>query len=194
MRWLSVTGHPEHQVQPPEENLLKERWGRRLWMSPTQPIGSSIPSAEVHRYSSDRDTTRGVPVIDFGDAPVQSTAATVLAVVLAVAAATKLRSPRQTADDFASLGLLHPELLARAVPVVELAVALGLVVVRPWGGVAATALMVAFTTVIARVLRNPEQFDAASCACFGGISHAPLSWRSLARNGMLLGLALVASI
>jgi len=130
---------------------------------------------------------------DFNVAPVASAAALILAAVLIWAAVAKLRTQPQTAKDFSSLGLQNPQTLARVVPVVELLVATLLVLQRQWGGVAATSLIVAFSTIIYRVLRNPAEFAAASCACFGGSSHATLSWRSMARNGVLLLLAVVAA-
>ena len=130
---------------------------------------------------------------DFSAAPVASGAALILAAVLIWAAGAKLRTQPQTVKDFSSLGLQHPQTLARIVPIIELVVATLLLLQRQWGGVAATSLIVAFSTVMYRVLRNPAEFSAASCACFGGSSHATLSWRSMVRNGVLLLLAVVAA-
>jgi len=133
-------------------------------------------------------------VIDGAGDTAGAAAAVVLAAVLVWAAVAKLRSPIRTAEDFASLGLRRPWLLARLVPGVEVVVATMLLVVRPWGGTAATALLVGFTTIIVRVLLDPEAFVGASCACFGGSSHRPLAWPAVARNGVLLALALTAAI
>lgn len=119
-------------------------------------------------------------------------AALALAAVMVRAAVAKLGSRQETADDFASLGLVAAGPLAVIVPILELAVAVLLVVAPGWGGVVAAALLTAFTAVLARVLRRPEGL-APSCACFGGASRSPLSWRHLVRNGTLLALALVAA-
>ncbi len=121
-------------------------------------------------------------------------AAVVLAVALAWAAVAKLMSADKTTEDFASLGLVRPDLLARLTPLVELAVGALLLVARPLGGMAATALLVMFTTVIVRVLRDPQRFGNPSCACFGGTSHQPLTWRSVGRNAALTLLAVVATL
>jgi uncharacterized membrane protein YphA (DoxX/SURF4 family) len=125
---------------------------------------------------------------------IATVAATVLAATLTWAAVAKLRSPRRTAEDFTSLGLRAPETLAWAVPATELAIAVLLVFLRSWGGLLASAVLIGFTTIIVRVLRHPEAYGDVSCACFGGTSHRRLSWRSLARNVVLLGLAVVASM
>ncbi len=117
-------------------------------------------------------------------------AALVLALVFAVAAVAKLRDRAATATDFASLGLPRPELWATAVPVMELATAAVLVVAPGWGGVVSFALLSAFTTNLALVLRSGR---VASCACFGGSSATPVSARHLIRNGVLLVLALLAA-
>ena len=88
------------------------------------------------------------------------------------------------------MGLLAPGVLAWAVPAAELGAA-GLLVVAPaWGGMSAFALLAAFTTVLVRVLRSGR---AVSCNCFGGLSNRPISNRTLVRNAVLLGLALVAA-
>jgi len=130
---------------------------------------------------------------DFGAAPLASAAGLILATVLIWAAAAKLRTQPQTVKDFSSLGLRHPQTLAWIVPIVELVVATLLLLERQWGGVAAASLILAFSTIIFRVLRNPTDFSAATCACFGGSSHATLSWRAITRNGTLLALAVVAA-
>jgi len=119
-------------------------------------------------------------------------AALLLGAVMVRAAVAKLGSRRQTEEDFASLGLVAAGSLAVAVPIVELAVAALLVTAPGWGGVVAAALLTAFTAVLVRVLRRPDGL-VPSCACFGGSSRSPISWRHLARNGVLLALALAAA-
>ena len=117
-------------------------------------------------------------------------AAVALAGVLVVAAAAKLGDRAATTADFASLGLPVPAMWAVAVPLAELATALVLVVLPGWGGVAAFALLAAFTATLALVVRSGR---VVTCACFGGASTEPVSIRHLARNGLLLALALVAA-
>ena len=135
-----------------------------------------------------------VAAFGFSSSATATGAAVVLAIALAWAAVAKLMSADQTTEDFASLGLVRPDLLARLTPLVELAVAALLLIARPLGGMAATALLVMFTTIILRVLRNPRRFGNPSCACFGGTSHQPLTWRSIGRNAVLTLLAVVATL
>ena len=130
---------------------------------------------------------------EFGQGPVSALAAAILAAVLLWAAMAKLGARSETADDFAALGLRRSKLLAVAVPVLELVIAAVLLIAPKWGGPVAVALLVVFTTIIARVLRNPDHFGEVSCACFGGSSQKPLSWRQLARNSGLLVLAVLAA-
>jgi len=114
-----------------------------------------------------------------------------LAVVFAVAAVVKLWDPlgsRRTLGDF---GLPNPRLLARVLPVTEAATALLLVVDPRVGGQCAVALLVAFTTLIAgRLLAGHRD----ACGCFGTWSKRPLSWRDLARNGVLVTMGVVAAL
>jgi len=131
-------------------------------------------------------------VIDWVRGAGATVAALALGAVMVRAAIAKLGSREQTEADFASLGLVAAGRLAVVVPIGELAVAALLVVAPGWGGVVAAALLAAFTAVLVRVLRRPDGL-VPSCACFGGSSRSPISWRHLARNGMLLALALVAA-
>ncbi|MDH4364565.1 MAG: hypothetical protein OEY70_10835 [Acidimicrobiia bacterium] len=117
-------------------------------------------------------------------------AALVLAAVLVVAAGAKLARRGETGRELASLGLVAPGVLAWTVPAAELTVA-GLLVVAPaWGGMAAFALLVAFTTVLVRVLRSGR---AVSCNCFGSLSSRPISPTALLRNLALVALAVIAA-
>jgi len=114
-------------------------------------------------------------------------AALSLAGVLAVAGVAKLRDRTGTVGSFRALGL--PPGLATAVPVVELAVALGLVVVPSWSAAVALALLAAFTTFLARAVRDGV---VAPCNCFGRAGSAPVSSVDLVRNLLLAGVAVVA--
>lgn len=113
-----------------------------------------------------------------------------LAVVLFAAAGAKLRAPDRTADEFTSLGLAGGPVLARVVPVVEIATGAVILLAPRWGGPMAFALLAAFTVVLASVLRSGR---IATCACFGGSSKEPISSRHLVRNGALLAAAAVAT-
>lgn len=84
-----------------------------------------------------------------------------------------------------------PARLAPVVPWVELALGAALVVqlARPWPAIGAIAVLVLFTALIVRHLvagRRPE------CACFGAWSSRPIGVGHLARNTVLLALAVLA--
>lgn len=114
--------------------------------------------------------------------------AVLLAGVFVVAAAAKVRTPAVTATTFGRLGVPTPGALARAVPVIELAVATVLLAAPPIGAAAALALLLVFTAVLARaVMRHVD----VSCGCFGAASSAPITAVTLARNALLIVTALV---
>jgi hypothetical protein len=116
-------------------------------------------------------------------------AAVALAIVFAWAAVAKAADREGTADAFGALGLRGPAALALAVPVAELVTAVALVLVPVGGAFGALFLLVAFTVVLAGVVRRGVP---VSCACFGAVSTRaadPVSLRSLVRNLVLLALA-----
>lgn len=113
-----------------------------------------------------------------------------LALVFAAAAAAKLadrRALRETLRDFdlpgaaANAGVL-------ALPVAEIGVAALLLpsATARWGALAALVLLAVFSVAIARLLVRGETPD---CGCFGHAAAAPVSTRSLVRNGALGVLA-----
>ena len=112
----------------------------------------------------------------------------VLAGVFVWASVAKLRSPKRTAQDMATLGLPAVRGLALAVPVVELVVALGLFILPRIAAGVAVGLLLAFTGVLFIALwrRTP-----ARCACFG-IAGGTVSPWSVGRNGALIALAVLA--
>ncbi len=116
-----------------------------------------------------------------------SVAAASLALVFAWAAVAKLRSPGQTAEGFAALHLPRPDALAWAVPGIELATAVALLVRPVWGALVAFALLTGFTVFLADVVRRGVP---VSCHCFGAGGDRPVDRRSLYRNGALLAIAL----
>lgn len=85
-----------------------------------------------------------------------------------------------------------PERLAGVVgvglPVCELAVAVGLVPVASarFGALGALLLLVCFVMAIASALARGR---APDCHCFGQVHSAPVGWRTLARNAVLLAVA-----
>jgi len=118
-------------------------------------------------------------------------AACLLAAVFAVAAVAKLRDPLGTRRTLGEFGLPNPRLLARVLPVTEAATALLVVVDPRVGGQCAVALLVAFTTlIVGRLLAGHRD----ACGCFGTWSKRPLSWRDLARNGVLVALGVIAAL
>lgn len=64
-------------------------------------------------------------------------------------------------------------------------------IARPVVASIAALMLVAFTALlVARLARGQRP----PCACFGSWSAKPLSWKHLARNAVLLALAVVAII
>lgn len=116
-------------------------------------------------------------------------AASALGAVLVVAGAIKLAAGERWLVQADGLGVEAP--VARAVPWAELVVgaATATQVVEPWSAVAALVLLAAFTAFLVVRLRAGVR---APCACFGSLSARPMSWRDVARNAVLMGLALVA--
>ena len=114
---------------------------------------------------------------------------------LVVSAAAKIRDPHDTSSVFVQLRL--PRLLLRLrvprlLPYGELVLA-GFLLVAPggWYVVATTAtllLFLAYFLVILRALRLPYP---VSCSCFGRLGLGEVTRWTLARNGVLLALALV---
>ena len=122
---------------------------------------------------------------------VAAAAALVLAAMFAWAAIAKIRGRRATIDSFRGLGLPAPVPLSIIVPVVELAVAVGLVVAPVPASFLALVLLGAFSVVIGRAVAAGS---TAGCACFGGgPAQRPVSVVELVRNASLGGLAIVAT-
>lgn len=119
-----------------------------------------------------------------------SIAAVGLAVVFAWAAVAKAVRHRSTVDAFVALGLPAASALAVAVPAVEVGLA-GLLVVRPEvGGALALALLAAFTLV---VIRGVMRGTSSGCGCFGARRVEPVGPADVVRNGLLAGLAALAT-
>ena len=114
----------------------------------------------------------------------------VVGLVLLAAGALKARD-RRWPTDAARFGL--PRAAALVLPWVEVVV--GALLVAQFGGRwtagAALVLLVAFTAAVASKVASGA---TVPCACFGSLSHAPVSSRTLARNAVLIGLAIVGAV
>jgi peroxiredoxin/uncharacterized membrane protein YphA (DoxX/SURF4 family) len=114
-----------------------------------------------------------------------------LALVFTVASLAKLRDLRGARQGLVDFGV--PLAVARPVavllPVGELATAVALVVpATVWlGGVAGAVLLAAFTAAIAANLWRGRRPD---CRCFGQIAAGPIGASSIARNLLLMALAM----
>ena len=108
-----------------------------------------------------------------------------LAAVLAWAGARKLVARSTTARSFRALGLPAAELLATGVPVVELALASGLILGPAVAAPATVAVLGAFSAVLARARRSGV---TVGCGCFATAKRGPVSGWDLVRNAGL-GLA-----
>lgn len=115
--------------------------------------------------------------------------AVVLAAVLATAAVVKLTALQKAADEFAALGLGRSRHLPAAVALSEIVASLALVLRPTLGAAAAASLLVAFTGVVTWALVAGKQ---VSCGCFGPLSNEPISSATVARNAVLLALAVLA--
>jgi Methylamine utilisation protein MauE len=117
-----------------------------------------------------------------------------LAAVFALAAVTKLRA----LDEF--IGVVHnyrvlPEILVRPVayglPPLEAAIALGLLIepTRMLAASGATALLLVFGFAMAvNLVRGRVEID---CGCFASALKQRIGWSLVARNLVLIGLALL---
>jgi uncharacterized membrane protein YphA (DoxX/SURF4 family) len=110
----------------------------------------------------------------------------VLGVVFLASGVAKLADvPSWTAQ---ASGFGVPRAVGVAVPWVELVVGATVAAraVEPVPAVAALALLLVFTSVIAWNLRSGRR---PPCACFGSWSNAPMSWRHVARNAAFIAIA-----
>ena len=113
-----------------------------------------------------------------------------LALVFVVAGLGKLadrQGSRQAAVDFGVPGALATP-LAVLLPLAELAVATTLIPTTTawWGGVGALSLLLLFGIGIGVNLARGRKPD---CRCFGQLHSTPAGWSTLARNGVLAGIA-----
>jgi thiol-disulfide isomerase/thioredoxin len=119
-----------------------------------------------------------------------------IAVVLLVSGLSKLRTPDRTLMAMADLRVprfARRRWIAALVPVLELALAAGLVVLPGWGRLAASAaallLFLVFTWFVVGVIRRGEQ---VTCDCFGSLSRDPIDRWTVVRNVVLVVASAVA--
>ncbi len=116
-------------------------------------------------------------------------AAVGLGAIFVIAGAAKLALGAAWPAQARAMGAPMP--IATIVPGVELVIGAALIarIAMPLPALAAIVLLVSFSVLIARQLvdgRHPP------CACFGAWSNRPLSGAHLARNAVLLAVAIVA--
>ncbi len=122
---------------------------------------------------------------------VASVCSVALGAVFLLSAGAKIASRDRWPAQAEQLGA--PRRLVPFVPWIELVIA-ALLIVRlgvPWVPLAALAMLVAFSTVLIATLRAGVH---PMCACFGNWSTKPLSWVDVARNVVLMCVALGAAL
>ena len=117
-------------------------------------------------------------------------ASVLLGAVFVVAGASKLAAGEQWRTDARDLGA--PDVAAVAVPWAELVVGALLIVQLwvPWPAIAAAAMLVGFSVLLAVRMRDG---DRPSCACFGQWSASPIGATHLARNATFFFLAALST-
>lgn len=118
-----------------------------------------------------------------------------LVAVLLVSGVAKLRDPRATRDAFGALrvpAIVPADVAAPALPWLEIALAVLLLVAPATGLVLVAALvvllMLAYTALVGRALGFDEP---VTCSCFGSIGRHDVDRTTLARNVLLTVLAAV---
>lgn len=116
-------------------------------------------------------------------------AAIAVGIAFLVAGSSKLAARESWRRQASDLGA--PSSAVAPLPVVELVVGASLIVglVKPFAAIAAIVMLVAFTALLTLRL---SQGRRPACACFGAWSASPIGPKHLARNGVLLALAVVA--
>lgn len=118
-------------------------------------------------------------------------AALVLGAVFVLSGVTKLARPALWEAQAHDLGA--PRAAVTVLPGLELALGALLVVQWQRAALAAVAgvLLVAFTALLAVRIAQGRR---PPCACFGSLSARPIGWRHLARNAVLLAVAVMAVV
>ena len=124
-------------------------------------------------------------------------ASLIVAVILFAAASHKLRAPLRFARQLEDYDLLPPAAIAtaaRAVPLVEVLIAIALLIPagRAWGGASAVLLLALYTAAIAINLRRGRR--DIDCGCSGPGLERPITGALVLRNTVLIALALLAAL
>lgn len=121
--------------------------------------------------------------------------ALILAIVLAVSGVSKLIRPATTLAGMRSLALpewLTRPLVARVVPLVEIALAILVVVGAGWlAEAAALAVLILFGLYGVIIVRAVRSGVDSRCACFGSLTDDAVSGWTVARNAVLFALAAI---
>ena len=121
-----------------------------------------------------------------------------LAAVLLLSGVAKLVSPatgRSLLGTAAVPDALSAPWLAAVLPWAETALAAALLIASgPWLSAAAAVTAVLFTGFTVVVVRGTRAPDPASCGCFGALSTAPVSWRTVVRNAVFTLAAVLALV
>jgi uncharacterized protein YjeT (DUF2065 family) len=123
-------------------------------------------------------------------------AAAALTLVLLVSGLSKLRSPenfRRALATYRAIPARAVSSLVVAVPGVELSFALAQWVpaLSRVAGMGLCAMFGAFTLLLLHSLLTGQESD---CGCFGSATHEPVSWFSVLRNAVLIGLAVMGLV
>ena len=121
--------------------------------------------------------------------------ALILAVVLAISGAAKVRAPAAVRRAFSDLRVPAPldrRWIRNAFPAAEVLLALALLAAPGAAAPAAATLAVLLFGAYWLLIRRALGFEApVACACFGEADDAPVTRRTLARNTVLLLLAVL---
>lgn len=121
--------------------------------------------------------------------------ATALSLVLITAAGGKLGAPDRFRRALATYRVIPKGAIGAlvvGVPVTELALAAlqWARPLQPLAGLAIAGMFLAFTLLLLRSLLTGEEAD---CGCFGSAAPEKVSWFSIVRNAILIGLALAGA-
>jgi uncharacterized membrane protein YphA (DoxX/SURF4 family) len=117
-----------------------------------------------------------------------------LAVVFAAAAVAKLREPAVFAGVVEQYELLPPPLVrpfAYALPVIELAAALGLLLPMTRAPAAAVLILLLLGFAAAMAINLARGRSDIDCGCFIGVQKQRISWTLVVRNLVLAGFGLM---
>jgi uncharacterized membrane protein YphA (DoxX/SURF4 family) len=118
-----------------------------------------------------------------------------LAVVFVAAGVGKLADREGTLRALTDFGAppRTTGILATVLPIAEIAVAAALLpeASAKWGALAALALLLVFNAAVLRSLLHGQMHD---CHCLGALHSTPAGWRTIARNVLLAGPAVLVAL